>query len=58
MTDAYEGALKVLGLIDRDDPITELIAKEILDIAQTGERNAQLITARAIEQLGLKPKFS
>ena len=37
MTAAYEDALRVLRLADRQDPITELVAKKIIEIAQLGE---------------------
>jgi hypothetical protein len=53
MSDAYDTALRALGLIDRNDPVTELVAKTIIEIAQTGERNSQRLSTRAIEQLGI-----
>ena len=37
MTAAYEHALKVLQLTDRTDPITELVARKIIEIAEVGE---------------------
>ena len=52
---AYEGALRVLGLADRTDPITEIIAKKIIEVAQTGERDPLRIQARAIAELGIPP---
>jgi hypothetical protein len=36
MTAACEGALIELGLTNRDDPITELIAKSIVNVSATG----------------------
>ena len=39
MVTAYEDALRVLGLTDRQHPITELVAKKIIEIAQQGERD-------------------
>jgi hypothetical protein len=53
MSEAYDIALQALGLIDRNDPVTELVAKKIIEIAQTGERNSQRLSTRAIEQLGI-----
>ena len=55
ITMAYEGALRVLGLADRTDPITEIIAKKIIEVAQTGERDPLRIRARAIAELGIPP---
>jgi hypothetical protein len=36
---AYENALRVLELNDRDDRITEIIARPIIEAAQTGLRD-------------------
>lgn len=56
MTTAYQDALRVLGLADRTDPITEMIAKKIVEVAQTGERDPLRIRVRAIANFGL-PTF-
>ena len=39
---AYEDALRALKLNDRDDPITQLVAKRIIEAAQTGLRDPDL----------------
>jgi hypothetical protein len=54
MTAAYEGALIDLGLSNRDDPITELIAKSIVNVTATGVRDPVLIKERAINALGVR----
>ncbi len=51
MTTAYETALVQLELKDRNDPLTELIAKLIIEVAQTGETNADNICAIALSRL-------
>ena len=51
MTKAYEDALSVLGLTNRDDPITQVIAKRIIETAQTGERDPARILALAIADI-------
>lgn len=53
MTAAYETALVVLRLSDRDDPITELIAKSIVSVVGLGERNPAVAADRAINALGI-----
>ena len=53
MSAAYEGALINLGIANRDDPITELIAKAIVNVVATGERNSKIIEQRAINALGI-----
>jgi hypothetical protein len=50
---AYEGALKALQLSDRQDPITELVAKKIIEIAETGEQDPDRLCARTLEELGV-----
>ena len=54
MTAAYEGALIDLGVTNRDDPITELIAKSIVNVTATGARDPVLIKERAISALGMR----
>jgi hypothetical protein len=53
LTTAYADALRVLGLVDRTDAITEIVAKKVIEIAQTGERDPLRIRARAIADLGI-----
>ena len=50
---AYEQTLRTIGLKDRGDPITEMIAKKIIEIAQTGVRDPAQIAMRAIKEIGL-----
>ena len=38
--EAYEQALHTLCVKDRDDPLTEMFAKKIIKIAQTGVHDA------------------
>jgi hypothetical protein len=54
MAAAYEGALIDLQLIDRNDPLTELIAKAIVNVTATGERDPEKIKERALNALGVR----
>ena len=54
ITEAYEQALHTLCVRDRDDPLTEMIAKTIIKIAQTGVHDAAEISALTIRQLGVR----
>ena len=54
MKAAYEAALIDVGVTDRDDPITELIAKAIVNVTATGERNPKEVTERALNALGVR----
>jgi hypothetical protein len=52
LTIAYEQALRSLHLVDRDDPVAEIVAKKIIEIAATGVRDPAEISRIAVEQLG------
>jgi hypothetical protein len=54
MTAAYEAALRLLGLTDRNDPVTEIVAKKIIEITRNGERDPPRICSRAILELGIR----
>jgi hypothetical protein len=40
----------------RADPVTEIVAKKIIEVAQTGERDPLHIRARAMADLGIPPR--
>jgi len=50
---AYEAALKSLDLVDRSDPITELVARKIIEIGQTGVRDPLQISKLAVTDLSV-----
>ena len=56
MTAAYEDALRVLQLVDRQDPLTEVVARKIIEVAQLGERDPIRLRARALDNLGAAPR--
>jgi hypothetical protein len=53
LNDAYELALRALSLVDRNDPLTEIVAKKIIEIGRTITDPIK-ISQMAIESLGLK----
>jgi hypothetical protein len=50
---AYEGTLRTLGLKERDDPITRIVARKVFEIAQTGIEDPAEISKLVIELLGV-----
>jgi hypothetical protein len=48
---AYEAALAELKLRDRDDPMTLAVAKAIIEVAETGERDPMSICTLALGKL-------
>jgi hypothetical protein len=55
MSAAYEDALSVLQLANRQDPITELVARKIIAVARSGERDPPRIRELALKELGIAP---
>jgi hypothetical protein len=51
---AYEHTLRVLRLVERSDPITELVARKIIEVAQTGLKDPTKISAQAIRELDIQ----
>ncbi|WP_225645918.1 MULTISPECIES: hypothetical protein [Bradyrhizobium] len=46
--------LHALSVKDRDDPLTEMIAKTIIKVAQSGLRDPAEISAQAIKALEVR----
>ena len=55
MSAAYEETLRVLELADRQDPIKELVARKIIEVAGTGERNPTRISEQTLRDLWTTP---
>jgi hypothetical protein len=50
---AYENCLRILGRADQSDPVTELIAKKIMEIGQTGMRDPVQIGRSALKEISI-----
>jgi hypothetical protein len=50
---AYQQTLRALSLKDLDDPLTEIIARKVIEVAQTNIRDPAHISERVIKELGL-----
>jgi len=51
MTTAYEAVLWELGLADRSNPLTEIIAKKIIELAVDGERDPERLCELALQAI-------
>ena len=49
---AYEETLQALGLKDRSDPITELVAEKIIAVGRLGIEDPAEISKVALKELG------
>ena len=43
MSAAFEGVCASLQLLNRTDPVTEIVARMVVEVAGTGERNPERI---------------
>jgi hypothetical protein len=48
---AFEETLRSLGLTDRTDPVTELVAKKIIELANRGERDPLRLRDQVLQSL-------
>ena len=51
MSLAFEDALRMLGLIDRADPLTEAVARIVIDLGHQGMRDRQQLHDLTIKAL-------
>jgi hypothetical protein len=49
---AYEQTLRALGLKDRNDPITQLVAEKIIAVGRLGIEDPAEISQLALKELG------
>jgi hypothetical protein len=49
---AFNATLRKLDLVDRNDPICEMVARKIIQIGATGITNAVAISEMAFKQIG------
>jgi hypothetical protein len=50
---AYELALREIGVQDRNDPLTERVAKEIVEAGQVGLTDPVEISSLVVRRLGM-----
>lgn len=51
ITAAYAQTCNLLLLTDRDDPLMDLVATKVLEIAQSGERDPNVVSLRVVKEL-------
>ncbi len=50
---AYQRSLRMIGVQERDDPLTRIIAKRVIEIGQTGIRDPDRISHLVVKRMGL-----
>ena len=58
MCGVFEDVLQTLGLVDREDPLTKMIARKVIELAQSGERNHARLKQLTLEAFNGKPPAS
>jgi hypothetical protein len=51
---AFAMALSLLGLVDRNDPICEIVARKVISVHAAGTHEPEEIAKLAVAQLGPK----
>ena len=51
---AFNHALHLLGVVDRDDPLCNMVAREVIEVGATGIRAPQKIAEMAVARIGLR----
>ena len=52
---AFEYTLRQIRCVNRTDKIAILLARQIITVARSGERDPLILSAKALAALGLKP---
>jgi hypothetical protein len=53
---AFEGSLEALGLSDREDPVTRLVAEKVMEGARAGERDPRQLQTWVVAQFNGSPR--
>jgi hypothetical protein len=48
---AFNAALRKLNIVDRNDPVCEIVAQKVMEIGSSGASNAVAIAELAVRQL-------
>ena len=55
MSMAFEDMVRSLGLVEQEAPLTEIIAKKIIELARAGEQDAAALRDRVLAALAQSP---
>jgi hypothetical protein len=53
LDEAFAFTLRALSLVDRDDPVCEIVARKVIEIDASGIHEPKEIAQLALKQLGL-----
>ena len=55
MGTAFENVCKQLGILDKHDAVTNIIARAVIDMAQRGFRDVEGLTAAVMQEFRPRP---
>ena len=54
LNNAFNQALSLLSVADRDDPLCEMVARTVIEVSATGTRKPRKIAEVAVALIGLR----
>ena len=51
---AFEQALNLLGVVDRDDPLCDLVARKVIEVSANGLSEPREIAEKAVAQISIR----
>jgi len=51
---AFDLALHLMGLVDRNDPLCEMVARKVIEASATGTSEPKEIAKTAVARIGLR----
>ena len=51
---AFDLALQLLGVLDRDDPLCKMVARDVIDVGVAGISDPRSIAEMAVQRMGLR----
>ena len=54
LTTAFEQALNLLGVVDRNDPLCDLVARKVIEVGTTSISEPREIAEVAVARIGLR----
>jgi hypothetical protein len=53
LTTTCEQTLRSISLVDRDDPIAEMVARKVIEVGQRGVRDPAQLSELTIQEMGI-----
>ena len=51
---AFDHALHLLGVLDRDDPLCKMVARDVIDLGVAGVSDPRSIAEMVVQRMGLR----